>query len=109
LAGFCLPLVETSLKYGRGLEELKRTLIKAVRKLTRSSAADEGYFNRRHLDGFRRIREACAESREFLRQGKMDVVILKLKDMEERLENILGKKVSGDVLEEVFRDFCIGK
>lgn len=111
LRRYGFPVAEISLKYEQGVETLKQILVKLVKRLTASGpgSADEGYFNRRHLAAFRKIEQLCGESLDCLRQKRTDMVNFKLAEMEEALESIVGTHISEDVIDSVFRDFCIGK
>jgi len=52
------------------------------------------------------LKQACLEMREGVSE---DLICLSLREALERLQEVLGKRYDDEILERVFKEFCIGK
>ncbi len=96
---------------GRGLDELRSALPELVYRGLVHADADAPLLTRaRHADG---VRAALAEVQGFagaLREGiGPEVAGAHLRAAESALEDVIGVILPDDVLDRLFRDFCIGK
>ncbi len=103
--------IATSVETGAGLAELRKLLPSLVyRGLVRAEADAPVVTRRRQV---RKLEAALDEVRAFgraLRDGvPPEVASTHLRPAETALEELLGVISPDDVLERVFRDFCIGK
>ncbi|HHW43984.1 MAG TPA: tRNA uridine-5-carboxymethylaminomethyl(34) synthesis GTPase MnmE [Desulfotomaculum sp.] len=104
------PVKIISVKTGEGLPDLEQTIEELVLG-GRVEAADTFLVsNVRHKEALEKCREFLREAREGLLQGRnLDLVAIDLRAAWEALGLITGSTVSEDIVERIFRDFCIGK
>ncbi len=99
---------EASAKTGKGIKRIEEALFLELQKMDTSGCVF--VTNIRHkklLEGaFKALREAkkLAEDRE-----AEDKILVELNTGRNALEEIIGEKVSADILEKVFSRFCVGK
>jgi tRNA modification GTPase len=93
---------------GEGLEELKA---KVVHMFDAGAIQDSVLLGTaRQVDCIRRAKEAVNRAMICLREGWTDdVVVLSLEEGAGALAEISGKKVSEEVLDQIFTRFCVGK
>jgi tRNA modification GTPase len=92
------------------LEQLKDT----IRDLVWAGGIDaemlQVMINSRHLDALRRAREATARARDAIGSGlELELVALDLRIAAEAVGEIVGKTTTEDLLDSIFKQFCIGK
>jgi tRNA modification GTPase len=109
-AAFSCPSVRFSCLTGEGLEQLKDT----IRDLVWAGGIDaemlQVMINSRHLDALRRAREATARARAAIGSGlELELVALDLRIAAEAVGEIVGKTTTEDLLDSIFKQFCIGK
>jgi len=100
--------VKVSSKTGEGVEDLKRKVVgffaveESMEKLVPGSA--------RQVDCLRRAESALSRAISEMGEGwTEDVVVLSLEEATRALMELTGKRVSQEVLDEIFRKFCVGK
>jgi len=100
--------VMLSAKTGEGLDLLKEHL----KEVMGFSGSSSGRFSarRRHLQGLKDAENHIAIAREILSQGMGgELLAEELRLAQKALEVITGRFTPDDLLEKIFRDFCIGK
>ncbi|MGQ9512252.1 tRNA uridine-5-carboxymethylaminomethyl(34) synthesis GTPase MnmE [Thermodesulfitimonas sp.] len=105
-----VPVVYVSAVTGEGLAELGDTIAAKVFG-GRVLRPDEVVVSRvRHKEALRRFVAALAAVRDGVTAGlPEDVVSLDLRRAVDALGEITGETVGEDVVERIFRDFCVGK
>lgn len=103
--------VHTSVNTGEGLEELRSLLPSLVYAGLVESGADAPVLTRRRQSrALRAARAAVSEFRKALEGGvPPELASTHLRDAETALEELIGIVTTDDVLDVVFREFCIGK
>ena len=103
--------VAVSVKTGEGLDVLKEALLDPVfRGVVENRDEVPVVTRRRHADLLASAHEEVKGFRGALEDGiPPEVASAHLKSAESALEEILGVVATEDVLDRVFRDFCIGK
>jgi tRNA modification GTPase len=104
----CFPVVELSAKEGRGLADLRSLVVDSVAGvpaegtpiLTRSRQRDA---LEKALDCLTRAYEA------FTQRVPADLVAVDVQAALDHIGSVTGSVTNEDVLDVVFRDFCIGK
>lgn len=99
----------TSVKEGRGIDEIKEAVLEKVIGETReenqwliSSARQE--------NALERAMESLSEARLALEEKlPLDCILIDLKNCWEALGEITGETINEQVIDRIFRDFCIGK
>lgn len=104
------PAVPVSCLTGAGIETLKDTLQKVIWGGHIRTARPDATINARHQDALRRAREGAVRAAESLHQDlPLDVVALDLRIAVNAVGEIVGHTATEDLLDVVFRQFCIGK
>ena len=67
--------------------------------------------NQRHFNGLKKMKDSLAEAIDILAKqgGEKDLVSLNLREGLRALYEIIGKEFNEQILDEVFKQFCIGK
>jgi tRNA modification GTPase len=104
-----LPLVVLSALTGSGIGELKKSIWRALSEDV--SALEEGVLTQaRHAHALERGRIALERALETARRGfSWEFVASDLQIARKNLGEILGEEVSDEVIEAIFKRFCIGK
>lgn len=105
-----IPVLRISIKNNEGIEELEKTISNMFIQGEIVSSNETLVTNIRH-------RDILGKSIEFLKSSiedmKMDIPIdcieIDLKNAWEILGEITGETIEDDVLDKIFKDFCIGK
>jgi tRNA modification GTPase len=103
--------VPVSVETGAGMAELRELLTDLVYGgLVEAAGAVPVLTRRRHARALERARGEVAGFRAALEEGvPADVAATHLRPAEDALEEILGVVTTDDVLDVVFRSFCVGK
>ena len=107
----CAGSVSVSVESGGGLDRLKGLLPELVYRHIVTAAADVPVLTRaRQSDALRLARAEVTAFREGLASGlPAEIASTHLRSAESALEDLLGTVSVDDVLDAVFREFCIGK
>ncbi|PZW18162.1 tRNA modification GTPase [Thermosporothrix hazakensis] len=104
------PIVHTSTLNNEGLDALEETLAELVLAGRAVNSDSVLVTNTRHQDALRRANEHLQASKASLEQYlPLDFVSIDLRAAYEALGEITGETASDDLLDRIFRDFCIGK
>jgi tRNA modification GTPase len=102
------PLAPVSARTGEGVGELKKRLRELV--LQKEIAPHVVLTNLRHKNALGRGKAALKKAKEAISEGyAAEFVAVDLHEATEALEEILGKITNEDILERIFKEFCIGK
>jgi len=110
-AGIELPHIWISALSGEGLENLKTELIRAIESIAAKPRDEEIAISReRHRDALARALEALeAARRSALASMSPEIIAVDVTMAADALGEITGAVNIEDVLDAVFREFCIGK
>ena len=103
------PDIAVSALKGTGIEELKQSMVAAVKKRL------DGWngvlvTNARHYEAMNRVLKALDEVRKGLEVNLTpDLIVIDMRDALYHLGTITGKVTSDDVLSSIFSRFCVGK
>lgn len=101
-------IVLVSAKTGYGIDPLKSTLRKLL--LNYQAEPDVAVTNVRHRSGLMRSAESLEQAAKALGSGlPPELAAVNLNEAREALEEIIGIVNNDDILERVFKNFCIGK
>ncbi|AWR86465.1 tRNA uridine-5-carboxymethylaminomethyl(34) synthesis GTPase MnmE [Meiothermus taiwanensis] len=95
--------LRVSSQTGLGLEELRQQIHR--RLLGEAPEGELWISNERHVEALRRAQTQLQEAL----QAPEDLAALSIEQALEALAEILGKDVSEEVIDRVFRNFCVGK
>jgi tRNA modification GTPase len=104
------PIIEMSLKEGRGIDELEDE----VERLFFAGALEgkEGTYvsNARHISLLEKAKRQLEEALSSARMGlTLDLVAVDLRNAWETLGEVIGQAVGEDLLDQIFSQFCLGK
>jgi len=108
--GLRAEAIATSAVTGQGIAALREALRRAVEGGAVDRQAVGPVVTARHRAAMERTAGALARASRLARRGESgELVALELHEALDSLGAILGRKVDGDVLAEIFSQFCIGK
>lgn len=103
-------VVSMSARNGDGLDELRSAMVEAVEGGGTPSGDDVVVTNARHYEALTEAREALLRVCAGLRSGAGgELLSSDLRDVTEALASITGEVSSQEVLNNIFKNFCIGK
>ncbi len=104
------PVVDISCTTGQGIETLKDAIKSLVWSGAITSEMAQVTINSRHQDALRRARESVALALATLRNdASLEFVALDLRCGANAVGEIVGKTTTEDLLDSIFRQFCLGK
>ena len=102
--------IQLSIKTGEGLDRLEESIAEAVFNGVDGNATDILVTNIRHKAALEKAAVHLKEALEGLKNGvPIDITAIDLREAWEKLGEITGAVVTEDLLERIFRDFCVGK
>jgi len=110
-SGLGAGVVATSAVTGEGIEDLEAALVRAVEGGAVDRQAAGLVVTARHRAALEQAAAALARAARVARRAQPagELVAVELNEALEALGTISGRKAHGDVLEEIFSRFCIGK
>lgn len=103
-------IIKVSLIEEKGLEEIEDTLVEMVYKGEIKAKDSLLVTNVRHKNALERALEAIKDSEKAIKQKlPLDFVEVDIKTTWEALGEITGDTVEEDLLDHIFKNFCIGK
>jgi tRNA modification GTPase len=102
-------IVRISAKFGNGLEELKKAAIAwcAVREVDTDDAI---VINLRHKLALQKALQNIESATENIKTGlSAEFAVFELRQALDHLDEITGKKITDEILDQIFSSFCIGK
>lgn len=104
------PGVPVSCLTGEGLEPLKDAIQRLVWSGAVRAERMEAMINARHQDALRRTREAALRALAALEaDAPLELVAFDLRQAANAVGEVVGKTTVDDLLDRVFREFCLGK
>jgi tRNA modification GTPase len=109
--GLELPVIAVSALHGEGVETIREHLREAIAGLSEAGSEERTAISReRHRDALARAATALGEAEAGLLAGMPpEIVAVDVTAGAEALGSISGEVSSEDVLDAIFREFCIGK
>jgi len=104
------PIVDVSCTTGQGIEILKDAIKSLVWSGAITNEMAQVTINSRHQDALRRARESTSLALEALRaDASLEFIALDLRLGANAVGEIVGKTTTEDLLDSIFRQFCLGK
>ncbi len=103
LGNVCSGDLRVSCKTGEGVEELKRRIAAFAEPASQSSVC---ITNERHIRALERAYDAVCRADE---QQEPDCIATEIAEALHQLGTITGTDVDAEVVDRIFRDFCVGK
>ena len=105
-----LPCPEISCRSGSGLELLKDRIHEIAGFGGAGTGMNQVAINARHEDAIRRTRQAAQHAAGELRADHgLELVALELRIAVQAIGEIAGQTATDDLLDVIFREFCLGK
>lgn len=109
-AATATPILDVSCVTGHGLEALKDAIQSLVWSGRITAEMSQVTINSRHQDALRRARESTRLSLDALRaDASLEFVALDLHVAVNAVGEIVGQTTTEDLLDSIFRQFCLGK
>ncbi|MDO8493946.1 MAG: tRNA uridine-5-carboxymethylaminomethyl(34) synthesis GTPase MnmE, partial [Deltaproteobacteria bacterium] len=103
-------LVKISALVGEGVTTLKEKMVGWVKRLSARENTGLCVSRLRHKESLEKAEQSLQEAEQFLQtRGEVELLALHLKKAHEHLGEITGSNISEDLLDKIFREFCIGK
>lgn len=105
-----LKLISTSFKTGEGFEELKDEIEKRVLGANAEAREDPVLSNIRHIELLRKAEEETAQALDMTRiREAVDIIEISVNAAFGYLGEITGDTARGEIIDEIFSRFCLGK
>ncbi len=105
-----LTTCSMSAKTGEGLDQLKSTISMHLWQGKTRESFREIFINSRHQEALQRSHKALEKTAESLRQKKsFEFIAADLRESLQALGEVSGRTVTEDILDRIFKNFCIGK
>lgn len=103
------PIIHTSINNNIGIEDIKTAIAKTVYKGD-INLGDVYVTNVRHNDLLRKAEESIQSAINTLNNGlPIDFASIDFRDAYMKLGEITGDTVEDDIIDRIFKDFCVGK
>jgi len=103
-------VLKTSIKHRKGIKEIKKSIASVLSKKRNSPNGSPVLLGERHRDILIRTNQSLSKSIDSLKKGMgEELVAIDLREAVECLEEATGERFSEDLLERIFKDFCVGK
>jgi tRNA modification GTPase len=104
-----LKFISTSTKAGKNIDLLKKEIQKKITKILQTSEMPF-LLNNRHFHTLQKLKKDLQEIKSMTtKEIEPELISIHLKDALERLTELSGKNISEQALDEVFKQFCVGK
>ena len=102
--------VRTSLKSGKGIHSLQQMWLETVENTVTRSAVDGVVVNARHAGLLDQARKALQLAFDKMKSNELsELVAADLRDALDSIGNVVGKVDNERMLDQLFKNFCIGK
>jgi len=101
--------IAVSSKTGDGLDELTGALEQMARPLIENFDSDSLVMIERHKRELEKSRDSVKRAIDSIDSWSEEVTVLELNEALRHIEAILGRNIDLDVLDSIFKQFCIGK
>jgi len=103
-------VVAISCKTGAGLDSLRKTLVDLVKQGAVPPREHSWAVNQRHKTALEQAKASLEKALASTTSGlSVEFIALDLRDALDSVGLIIGATHTDDILERIFRDFCIGK
>lgn len=104
------PVLNISAKQSVGMEQLERAIQDLIYEGHIPTESDVLLTNLRHKDALEKSLTSCTDAINGLQNNlPLDILETDFRDIWDSLGKVTGESVSEDLLDTIFREFCIGK
>jgi len=104
-----IELLAVSSKTGEGIHSLLSEIKKISKSLLRAGNSDSLVMVERHRIDLSKAKKNLQRALSCLDTWSEEIVSFELKEAERHLEGVTGLNIDIDVLDEIFKNFCVGK
>ncbi|MDD3155528.1 MAG: tRNA uridine-5-carboxymethylaminomethyl(34) synthesis GTPase MnmE [Victivallaceae bacterium] len=104
-----VPVLEISATTGKNIDRLPDVFLRTCRAMSPGWDEPESAVSQRHAAAAAKACALLTESLEQTRQESWELAAIPIRGAWEALGEITGENIAPDVLEHIFRNFCIGK
>ncbi len=101
--------IPVSAKTGDGVNKLIDVLESTARSFIQNADSDSLVMIERHKIELQKARNALTQAIDSIDTWSEEVTALELDDAKSHIEAVLGRNIDIDVLESIFKNFCVGK
>ncbi|MBT4483824.1 MAG: tRNA uridine-5-carboxymethylaminomethyl(34) synthesis GTPase MnmE [Candidatus Latescibacteria bacterium] len=101
--------LHVSSKTGEGLDKLSDSLAIKARSILETSTVDPIVIVQRHRRELQHAKEALSRALDSIDTWSEEITAFELREAEKHIEAIPGRNIATDVLDAIFKNFCIGK
>ncbi|MCE5252443.1 tRNA uridine-5-carboxymethylaminomethyl(34) synthesis GTPase MnmE [bacterium] len=98
-----------SARTGRGIDALIGAIAERTRTTISTASTDSLVIVERHHAELVKAREALVHARSSIGTWSEEIISMEIREAQHHIESILGKNIDMDVLDTIFKNFCIGK
>ena len=104
------PIIKISAQTEEGIEDLYSEIVKLFEVNQIDSSNDILITNERHKNQIRKAKENVEKAIESLEIGcPIDIITINIQEAMDDIGEILGTNVTEDIINEIFKRFCLGK
>ena len=104
------PIIKISAQTEEGIEDLYSEIVKLFEVNQIDSSNDILITNERHKNQIRKAKENVEKAIESLEMGcPIDIITINIQEAMDDIGEILGTNVTEDIINEIFKRFCLGK
>ena len=104
------PIIKISAQTEEGIEDLYSEIVKLFEVNQIDSSNDILITNERHKNQIRKAKENVEKAIESLEMGcPIDIITINMQEAMDDIGEILGTNVTEDIINEIFKRFCLGK
>lgn len=99
-----------SMKTEEGIETLKRAMVEKIMGGSVDQEADYIINNVRHIRLLEEAQAALANAKGTIENAMpLELISIDIQDAMEKIREITGRSVGSDIIDQIFKNFCIGK
>ncbi len=110
IKGLSKPIIKISAQTEEGIEDLYSEIVKLFEVNQIDSSNEILITNERHKNQIRKAKENVEKAIESLEMGcPIDIITINIQEAMDDIGEILGTNVTEDIINEIFKRFCLGK
>ncbi|HHX87116.1 MAG TPA: hypothetical protein GX693_02925, partial [Firmicutes bacterium] len=104
-----IPVVNTAVIKGEGLVELEEAIVKLLEQSPSMEEVEPLLVSVRHVEVISEALDCIRRARAMWGREPLELVSLEIRSAWEKLGELTGETASEELLDYIFKEFCIGK
>jgi len=105
-----MPVIEISAKNKQGIENIYKQITKMFNIENINLNDGITITNIRHWELIKQAKENCIKAQQTIKADMpIDIIAINIKEIIEKLNTITGENATEDIINEIFKKFCLGK